>query len=83
MKSTFLKSDDTHTAFVQLNTYDCTACWECIKVCPNKVIDKSFIYIVGTLIHEHVLMYEATDCVGCKKCLQTCEFNAISSYKKY
>jgi len=81
MKSTFLKSDDTHTAFVQLNTYDCTACWECIKVCPNKVIDKSFLYAGDTVIHEQVLLYNAIACTGCMQCIQACQFDAINVNK--
>jgi len=78
MNSSILKHDNTLTAFVQLDTNACTACWECIGACPEAVIDKSFLYLADTLVHEHVLMYNAPDCTGCMKCMQACQFNAIS-----
>jgi len=78
MKSTLLKHDDTQTAFVQLNIQTCTACWECLEACPEKVMDKSFLYIAGSLILKHVLVYEASECSGCLKCINACKFNAIS-----
>ncbi len=81
MKSTFLKDDNTHTAFVQLNSYACTGCWECIEACPNKIIDKSFLFVADTLIHEQVLMYNASKCTGCMQCMKACSFDAIDSYK--
>ncbi|MDP4240257.1 MAG: ferredoxin family protein [Bacteroidota bacterium] len=82
MKSTFLNHEKTHTAFVQFNSQACTACWECIEACPNKVIDKSFLFIASTLIHEQVSVYDASECIGCLKCMQACEFDAISLYKQ-
>lgn len=81
MESKLFKRNNTYTAFVKLDTYSCTACWECIDACPNNVIDKSFLFIGDTMAHEHVLMYNATECTGCKKCIQACKFNAISSNK--
>ena len=78
MKTTLLQNDTTQTAFVQLNIQACTACWKCIDTCPNTVIDQSFLYIADTLIHKHVLMYDASECSGCLKCIDTCKFNAIS-----
>ena len=79
MKSTFPEHDNTSTPFVHLDTHACTACWECLDACPNSVIDKSFLYLGDTLIHEHVLMYEATCCTGCMKCQDACKFDAISN----
>jgi len=78
MKSTFSKNDDTVTSFVRLNIQTCTACWECIETCPGKILDKSFLYIAGTLIHKHVLAYDANKCSGCLKCIKACKFDAIS-----
>jgi len=80
MESTFLRHESLYSLFVQLNNYACTGCWKCIKVCPNKVIDKSFLFIGGTLITEHVLIYNARKCTGCFKCIQACTFDAISIY---
>lgn len=81
MQSTLLKRNNTYTAFVQLDTYACTACWECLEACPANVIGKSFLYLANILINEHVLMYDAAACTGCMKCMQTCTSDAISIYK--
>ena len=78
MISTLLKNNTTTTAFVQLNIEECTACWKCIDACPEKVIDKSFLYIADTLINKHVLMFNASECTGCLKCIDSCKFEAIS-----
>ena len=82
MKLTYTKNENTHTAFVRLNSYACTACWKCIDACPEKVIDKSFLYVADTLVYEQVLMYDADKCTGCAKCMQACKFDAISIYKQ-
>jgi len=82
MESTLIQNDNTHTAFVQLNAFACTACWQCIEACPNEVIDKSFLYVADTVVHEQVLMYDADKCTGCTKCMQACKFDAISIYKQ-
>ena len=82
MKLTYTKNENTHTAFVSLNSYACTACWKCIEACPEKVIDKSFLYVADTLVYEQVLMYDADKCTSCTKCMQACKFNAISIYKQ-
>jgi len=78
MNSPLLKYDDTHTPYVRLDIQSCTACWECLDTCPNNVMDKSFLYIGGTMILAHVLMYDASECSGCLKCVESCKFNAIS-----
>lgn len=82
MKSTAHNQDNTHTAFIQLNSYACTACWKCIAACPKSIIDKSFLFIADTVINEQVLIYDTTKCTGCLKCLQACEFDAISINNK-
>ncbi|MDP4240402.1 MAG: 4Fe-4S binding protein [Bacteroidota bacterium] len=82
MRSTRLTHENTRTAFVQLNSDACTACWKCIEICPGKVLDKSFLFIGDTLIHEQVLMYDASACTGCLECMQACEFNAIGIKKQ-
>ena len=82
MESISLKQENTHTLFVQLNIYACKGCWECIKVCPNKVIDRSFLFIASTLIHKQVLMYDAEECTGCLRCMEACRFDAIIVYNQ-
>lgn len=81
MKSTLLKNNTTHTAFVQLNIQSCTACWKCIETCPHNVFDKSFLYIADTLINKHVLMFNESECTGCLKCIESCKFDAIRTKK--
>lgn len=81
MKLTYTKNENTHTAFVHLNSYACTACWKCIDACPEKVIDKSFLYAGETVIHEQVLLYNSNACTGCMQCIQACKLDAISVYK--
>jgi len=80
MKSTFRKRDNLKTPFVQINSCKCIGCWECINICPNNVIDKSFLFIANTLINEQVLIYNARKCTGCFKCLHACTNDAISIY---
>jgi len=80
MKSTFQKENNLETPFVQLNSYKCTACWKCINICPNNVIDKSFLFIANTLINEQVIISNASECTGCFKCLHACTNDAISIY---
>ena len=81
MKSTSTQKENTQTAFVHLNSYACTACWKCIDACPEKVIDKSFLYAGETVIHEQVLLYNANACTGCMQCIQACQFDAINVNK--
>ena len=81
MKSTLFINESTFTAYVRLNIQSCTACWECLVTCPGKVIDKSFLYISGSLILKHALMYDADECLGCLKCISACKLNAISIIK--
>jgi 2-oxoglutarate ferredoxin oxidoreductase subunit delta len=78
MESIFHNQDSTRTAFVQLNSYACTACWKCIEACSNMVIDKSFLFVADTLIHEQVLLYDTNKCLGCMKCVEACKFDAIT-----
>jgi len=78
MNSILSKNKDTNTAFIRLNIETCTACWECINACPGKVMDKSFLYIAGTLFNKHALIYDPGECSGCLKCINACKFNAIS-----
>jgi Fe-S-cluster-containing hydrogenase component 2 len=79
MKSTLPNKHNAQTSYMQLNTQACKACWDCIDVCTNKVIDKSFLYIANILIHEHAQIYDADKCTGCLRCMEACKFDAIGS----
>lgn len=65
------------TAYVSMNPRLCTACWKCVEMCPEKVIDKS-----GFFLHRHVIFQNADACVGCGKCIKTCPNNVFSKLDK-
>lgn len=56
------------TKFISLDPHRCVACWECVDVCPKKVIGR-----VQFLWHKHIVFKDADACVGCKKCVKTCK----------
>ena len=74
MKSRFLRRRHTRTAYVQLDTRKCKACWKCINTCPNKVISK-----IDFLGHRHARISQSDKCSGCLKCVKTCESGAYNS----
>ena len=74
MKSRFLRRGHTRTAYVQLDTRKCKACWKCINTCPNKVIGK-----IDFLGHRHARIDQSDKCSGCLKCVKTCESGAYNS----
>jgi len=78
MKTSIVNQENTCTAFIRLDSYNCTACWKCTEACPNDVIDKSFLFIGNTLVHEQVIISDPEKCAGCLKCKQACEFDAIN-----
>lgn len=82
MQTSFPDKKNTSTPFIRLNSYNCTACWKCTETCPNDVIDKSFLFIGNTLVHEQVIIYNSERCTGCLKCTQACESNAINIVSK-
>ncbi len=65
------KQNHIRTAFVQLNTRKCNACWKCINKCPSKAIGK-----IDLPWHKHALILKADKCIGCMKCINICEFGA-------
>lgn len=73
MKPLFFNREHKHTAFVQLDTRNCNACWACLAACPNKVIGR-----VNLPWHKHALLLETTKCTGCKKCVKACKHNALT-----
>lgn len=61
------------TKYVQLDTTKCEACWKCMEVCPNNVIER-----VNLPWHKHALIIKSDNCTGCSKCIKACEFDAIT-----
>ena len=76
MKPRYRESEHTRTAFVNLDTRKCIACWMCIAKCLNNVIGR-----VNLPWHKHALIINGSNCTGCLKCLDVCESKAISRFK--
>ncbi len=73
MKPGFFNRESVRTAFIQLDTRKCKACWKCIDNCRNSVIGK-----VDLPWHKHALIIDPGNCTGCLKCIKTCEYEAYS-----
>jgi len=76
MKFGFFYQEQTQTPFLRLNTKKCIACWKCIAVCPNNVINK-----VNFPWHKHALIENGRKCTGCLKCVNICESNALYKFQ--
>ena len=72
MKPRSVRSEYVRTAYVQLNTRKCKACWKCLEICPNDVIGK-----VNLPLHKHARIINGSNCKGCLKCVKVCESNAL------
>jgi 2-oxoglutarate ferredoxin oxidoreductase subunit delta len=73
-RSTSAISDRRHgTEYIQLNTANCQACWECVEACPNDVLGKLDVFF-----HRHVRVVAAENCAGCGACVQACRHEAIT-----
>jgi 2-oxoglutarate ferredoxin oxidoreductase subunit delta len=64
------------TSKVLLDTGKCKACWKCLDVCPQKVIDK-----INVIVHKHAVMRKREQCIGCLKCVRICPHGAFSTAK--
>jgi ferredoxin len=73
MKSRSKNHDSTRTAYIQLDTKKCIACWECLAVCKNHVIGR-----INLPWHKHSRFLNSSDCTGCLKCVNICEPGALT-----
>jgi NAD-dependent dihydropyrimidine dehydrogenase PreA subunit len=69
----FFNRKNSKTQFIQFNSKNCRACWECIENCPNEVLGK-----IDFLGHKHARIENPDKCTGCLNCISVCEFNALS-----
>ena len=76
MRIHFFSPDHLGTGYIQLYSRNCMACWECIRICPQKVIGK-----VDIIIHKHARINSSKECTGCLKCVRTCKNGAIEPIK--
>jgi NAD-dependent dihydropyrimidine dehydrogenase PreA subunit len=70
------KHRHSETAYIYINTRECAACGDCIKICSRNVLG-----MISFLWHRHVRVANAENCVGCKRCLKTCKQKAISAFE--
>ncbi len=73
MRAKLLIRKSSVTAYIQLDTGKCKACWKCLKGCKNKVIGK-----VAILWHKHVRIVKPEACNGCFNCVNTCQYDAYT-----
>lgn len=64
------------TEYIEIQSWLCTACGNCINECPQKVIG-----MVKFLKHRHSHIDQAAECIGCKKCVKACPNGAIIDLK--
>lgn len=65
------------TAYVQLDTSKCTACFKCVEACSKNVIGK-----INILIHKHAIIRNGGECTGCGRCVKVCDAGALSIIQK-
>ena len=65
----------TRTNYIQLNTRKCKACWKCIEVCLNRVINK-----IDLPWHKHARIAAPDECNGCLNCINICPHDAYSVF---
>jgi Fe-S-cluster-containing hydrogenase component 2 len=51
----------------------CTACWDCIAVCPESVFGKIVVWH-----HRHAVVNAGDLCSGCRRCVKACAAGALS-----
>jgi Fe-S-cluster-containing hydrogenase component 2 len=61
------------TPFVVLDRSRCTACWDCIAVCPESVFGKIVVWH-----HRHAVVNAGDLCSGCRRCVKACAAGALS-----
>lgn len=60
----------------EINNDNCTACGECIRVCPVEALE------FGGLKEESALQLKEDLCLGCGICIRHCSFDAIKLVKR-
>jgi 2-oxoglutarate ferredoxin oxidoreductase subunit delta len=65
------------TAYIEVNTRLCRACWKCVDACPKGVIGKT-----GFVFHKHVRIVKPGNCTGCGACVKACPNGAIEPLRQ-
>jgi ferredoxin len=63
----------TPSPYVSLDRSLCSACFECVAVCPKGVIGK-----IDVPLHRHAVMQAGDLCAGCGRCVEVCTAGALS-----
>jgi 2-oxoglutarate ferredoxin oxidoreductase subunit delta len=63
------------TEYLDIDKDKCTACGECVEVCPNKVL--KVVGIKFIIHHQHINVVKPEDCTGCLSCVEACPEGAI------
>lgn len=63
------------TDYLDIDKNKCSACGDCVDVCPNQVLKVvGFKFIIS---HQHVKVARPNDCTGCLLCEEACPEGAI------
>lgn len=77
MNTRILIQQSKGTAYIQLDTQKCKACWKCIEGCKKQVIGR-----IDLPWHKHALIVDPGNCSGCLNCVTACQYNALSGIDK-
>jgi uncharacterized protein (DUF362 family)/Pyruvate/2-oxoacid:ferredoxin oxidoreductase delta subunit len=69
----FLRKIERRPVFIHAN---CTACLECIKICPENAIK------MHPVRHNHVVLTDSK-CIRCFCCSEVCQSNAVEIRRKF
>ena len=76
MRIHYFSPNHLKTEYIQLYSKNCISCWECVKIYPQKVIEKADI-----IIHKHSHIDTSNECIGCLKYVKTFKNGAINPIK--
>lgn len=61
----------------------CTACMNCVRACPDDIIELTFTTAEDKTKHIDVYNYEIGACMLCGLCVESCPFDAIEMSSEY
>jgi NADH-quinone oxidoreductase subunit I len=63
--------------------HKCTACLNCVKVCPDHILDLDVTTAEDKSKHINSFSYELGACMMCGLCVEACPFSAIKMGQDY
>ncbi|MBA4370366.1 MAG: NADH-quinone oxidoreductase subunit I [Coriobacteriaceae bacterium] len=61
----------------------CTACMNCVRACPDGILDLSFVTREDKTKHIDTFRYEVGACMMCGLCVESCPFDALAMGHDY